>query len=168
MKIVAFTGAGISKPSGIPIYEEYPELRELLTRDLADQYPEEYEKLRAGLTDLMQDKEPNDAHKVLVEDNISIITMNIDDLHEKAESKDVIHMHGSVHNNNIVLYGDMYDATKWYMMEKLIDKADVFIIIGTSFTTGIAAEVEDRADYIINENAEVELRKLIEKLKESK
>ena len=44
-KIIAFTGAGISKDSGIPTFEEQPGIREKLTRDFAYQNPEEEPEL---------------------------------------------------------------------------------------------------------------------------
>ena len=43
--IIALTGAGISKASGIPTFEEQGDLRNYLSRDYANNYPKEFKKL---------------------------------------------------------------------------------------------------------------------------
>lgn len=40
--VIFFTGAGISVDSGIPTFQEQPGIRDRLTRDFANEYPEEY------------------------------------------------------------------------------------------------------------------------------
>lgn len=171
MKIVAFTGAGISKPSGIPTFQEYPELKEMLTRDFADAYPDHYQEVRNGLLEQLQGKEPNDAHLALAEYKIPIVTMNIDDLHEKAGSEEVIHIHGSAAENDIVLYGDLFDQGRFFRMNELMNEAEAIIIVGTSYQTFLAKNIRNYAEehgilHEVNENAETELRKLLEKLNE--
>ena len=115
---------------------------------------------------------PNEGHKNLVrlEDyfNVNIITQNIDDLHERAGSKNVIHLHGevnkvrSVRDQNYIIKLEGWELTKddkdkygeplrpyivWFgeavpMIEpsiELCQKADIFIVIGTSLIVYPAA-----------------------------
>lgn len=170
MKILAFTGAGISKPSGIPTYEERPDLKDKLTREVAEKDTESFEACCKELLDMVTNKEPNDAHIVLAENDIPIITMNVDELHEKAGSSDVVHIHGLVSDGSIVLYGDSYDSEIINKIIIMIDECDFLVIIGTSFNVGIARQIADKATignkqlFVINEKAEVNVRKLIEGL----
>lgn len=113
----------------------------------------------------LKEVEPNEGHKQLIyleeKYNVHIITQNVDDLHERAGSKNIIHVHGSllearssnnmnhivnIGTNNIKI-GDLCpDAHQlrpnvvWFgesvmhikEAENLSREADVFIIIGTS------------------------------------
>lgn len=88
-KIVALTGAGISRPSGLPTYTERPELRELFSSILKFdwyKYIKLYEEMAAA--------NPNKAHYSLAKAGIPVITQNIDRLHEMAGSEKVLHLHG--------------------------------------------------------------------------
>ena len=63
---------------------------------------------------LYPDAKPNDAHKYFAElekqgKQISVITQNIDGLHQAAGSTDVIELHGSVHRNHCMKCGEFYD-----------------------------------------------------------
>lgn len=105
-KIVVFTGAGISAESGIPTFRGKDGLWrgidpmlvasvDALERDPAlvmEFYSERFEGVRKA--------EPNDAHravKELQEDfEVVVITQNVDDLHERAGSSNVVHLHGSM------------------------------------------------------------------------
>ena len=107
-KVVVLSGAGISAESGIStfrdsggLWEEYDVDKICKVGCLVDnkeQTIEFYDKRRAEL----QTKEPNKAHKVIAElknkyqDEIAIITQNVDNLFEKAgmTHEDVIHLHG--------------------------------------------------------------------------
>lgn len=80
--IIAFTGAGISKESGIETFQDRPDVREKLYRSYAQTHPEDYRKTMREFVDGIKDKKPNDAL-------IPIITMNVDGLHQKAGSKNV-------------------------------------------------------------------------------
>ena len=79
--IIAFTGAGISKESGIDTFQDRPGIREKLYRSYALAHPQEYREVMREFVNGMKDKEPNDAHIALAEYNIPIITMNVDGLH---------------------------------------------------------------------------------------
>ena len=105
MKIIAFTGAGISKSAGIPTFEEIPGIKEKLSIDFKENNPKEFEKAITLLKSNVKDKEPTKAHKILAELDIPIITMNVDNLHTRAGSQNVIELHGNYLQDNIVLYG---------------------------------------------------------------
>lgn len=177
-KIVVLTGAGMSAESGIKTFRDsdglWEEYRvedvatfEAWSRDQA-MVQEFYNKRRAELGR----SQPNKAHKSLVDleekFNVYIITQNIDDLHERAGSSQVIHLHGeltkarsSVDDN--LLYDIGYSEIKkgdtcehgsqlrphvvWFgepvpmieeAAETLID-ADILLIIGTSLQVYPAA-----------------------------
>ena len=116
MKIIAFTGAGISKQSNIPTFMERPDVREKLFRSYANSHHEEYNEVIKQLKANMNGAKPNDAHIALAEYHIPIITMNIDGLHKLAGS-DALELHGGLPKddemdiayslyNKPVLYGD--------------------------------------------------------------
>lgn len=165
--ILAFTGAGISKASGIPTFEDQGDLRTKLSRDFQIHHTDEYNRIVANMKAACDAAEPNDAHKALAEYGVPIITMNVDGLHTKAGSKNVIEVHGLL--PNIVLYGDPapYYSTAMELTSKLIG-GDIFLIIGVSFYTNIASELKGYAEIynakveIINDNAETRVRKFLQ------
>lgn len=167
--IIALTGAGISKASGIPTFAEMGDIRQKLDRSFANSHKEEFQEVMRQLTETCQKAKPNDAHLALKEYNVPIITMNIDSLHSRAGSKNVIEIHGSIQNNDVVLYGDSAprytDGFEW--IDRLT-KNDILLIIGTSFYTDISKEYKLTAEQngvnvvVINENAEHEVRKFLE------
>lgn len=103
-KIVFFTGAGISAPSGIKTFRASDGLwNEHKVEDVATlqgfyknpvMVNNFYNERRKDITLAM----PNIAHKMIAElskeHEVNIITQNIDDLHERAGSNNVIHLHG--------------------------------------------------------------------------
>ena len=181
MKIIAFTGAGISKQSSIPTFMEKPLIREKLFRSFANTHHEEYNEVIRQLKDNMNGAKPNDAHIALAEYNIPIITMNIDGLHRMAGSN-AIELHGSLPEddemdmayslyNKPVLYGDpapMYQ--KGYELVYTLQPGDVFLVVGCSFHTGISVDLREVAKcngakiIEIQEDAAHNVRKLLEKL----
>ncbi|MCW3085760.1 MAG: NAD-dependent protein deacylase [Bacteroidetes bacterium] len=105
-KLVVFTGAGISAESGIKtfrdsngLWEEY-DINEVATPQAWERNKslvlEFYNKRRKQVLEAL----PNAAHFALVElekkYDVQIITQNIDDLHERAGSKKVLHLHGEI------------------------------------------------------------------------
>lgn len=95
---VALTGAGISAPSGIPTFQgtwKGRPIRDFLSRDY-------FESNRPGFFELFMDmvawcdKEPNTAHKKIAAWGLPVITQNIDGLHARAGSKDIIELHGTL------------------------------------------------------------------------
>ncbi len=105
-KIVVLTGAGISQESGIPTFrgkegwwEKYkPE--ELATPWAFEKNPKlvwEWYNYRREIIDRAK---PNECHTLLAElekvKDLTIVTQNIDGLHERAGSKDIIELHGNI------------------------------------------------------------------------
>lgn len=122
--IVFFGGAGVSTESGIPdfrsadgIYSKSPE--ELVSHTYYMKHTEEFfEFYKENL--IFKDAEPNPAHYKLSElEKIgklkAVITQNIDGLHQKAGSKNVLELHGSVHRNFCQVCGESYDVD--YILE---------------------------------------------------
>ena len=108
-RIVVLTGAGTSSESGIPTFRdvltglwENFDAQQLATPQAFDADPEMvwgWYEWRRGL--VMQCL-PNSAHQAIaaMQDlvpDLSVVTQNVDDLHERAGSRDVVHLHGSLH-----------------------------------------------------------------------
>lgn len=176
--IVVLTGAGISAESGINTFRdsgglwEGHDIMEVASPQGWANNPELvldfYNKRRKQAYDCT----PNKAHLLLAElenrHTITIITQNVDDLHEKAGSTNVIHLHGELSKvrssiDESIVYdiggksielGDTCDKNSqlrphivWFgeavpMMDTAIEitsKADVFLVIGTSLAVYPAA-----------------------------
>ena len=117
-RIVFFGGAGVSTESGIPDFRsvdglysqqyDYPP-ETILSRTFFDRRPEEFYRFyRAKM--LCLEAGPNAAHRKLVQMEQagrlrSVITQNIDGLHQAAGSKRVWELHGSVHRNRCMRCG---------------------------------------------------------------
>jgi NAD-dependent deacetylase len=105
-KLVVFTGAGISAESGIKTFRDSDGLwEEYNIEDVAT--PQAWKKSPGLVLDFYNkrrkqvlDAKPNKAHYALVDlekkYDVHIITQNIDDLHERAGSKKVLHLHGEI------------------------------------------------------------------------
>lgn len=105
-QIVVFTGAGISKESGLSTFRDNDGVWSKYNPDVVatpqgfEANPEEslqfYNERRLALAKAV----PNHAHIVLAnlaeKHDVTIITQNVDDLHERAGSKKVIHLHGEL------------------------------------------------------------------------
>ena len=120
--IVFFGGAGVSTESGIPDfrsvdglynqrYSEPPE--EILSHHYFMSKPEEFFRFYRDKM-LYPDAEPNAAHKRLAQweqegRRSAVVTQNIDGLHQKAGSKTVYELHGSVLRNHCMRCKKFYD-----------------------------------------------------------
>lgn len=179
-KLVFLTGAGISRESGIATFRDTDGLWEnysiedvatpmgwLKNRELVLEF---YNQRRKDVTKAL----PNAAHLKLAEfqehfEEVSIITQNIDDLHERAGSRRILHLHGeifksrSVKNPSLVYEcrGDIKIGDKceegsqlrphivWFneavplipTAEGLVYDADILVIIGTSLAVYPAANL---------------------------
>lgn len=185
-KVIFFTGAGISVDSGIPTFQEQPGIREKLSRDFANDFPETYRKTIREMLDAVERAEPNAAHIAIAETGFPVITMNVDKLHIKAGSQNVIEVHGVLPTREqlegehfpaeyrgIVLYGDM--APEYECAMKMVRNLEYgnsyFVIVGTSFYTGISEQLrriarQRRAKIvIINDNASTRVPHVCELLK---
>lgn len=179
--LVVLTGAGISAESGLKTFRDSDGL--WMGHDIYDvASPRGWAKDPALVLDFYNKRRqevgnamPNAAHyglaKLEAYFNVIIITQNIDDLHERAGSTNVIHLHGEIFkmrsekdSNNIfdikkdILHGDLaHDGHQlrphvvWFEEEvpmilhakKIMRKADVFSLIGTSLQVYPAAGLID-------------------------
>ena len=105
-KLVVSTGAGISAESGITtfrdaggLWENYPVMEVASAEGFRRNPALVHEFYNARRKDLIT-KQPNAAHKALVElekdYDVWVITQNVDDLHERAGSSHVLHLHGEL------------------------------------------------------------------------
>ena len=146
MNIVAFTGAGISASAGIPTFLDIPGIKEKLSVEFKNEHYKEFEEAINLLKNNVKDKEPTKAHKILAKLDIPIITMNVDNLHNLAGSKEVIEIHGNYLKDNIVLYGEtMHDSDKAIALigriareAKEKNEEGYLLFIGTSMQTAFA------------------------------
>ena len=121
--IVFFGGAGVSTESGIPDFRsvdglyhqkyDYPP-ETILSHTFYRRHPEEFFRFYKDKM-LCLDAEPNAAHRKLAEWEAqgklkAVITQNIDGLHQKAGSKEVLELHGSVLRNYCETCGKFFDA----------------------------------------------------------
>ena len=122
-RIAFFGGAGVSTESGIPdfrgvdgLYRQkyaYPP-ETILSREFFEHNPEEFYRFLPR-KNLILDAEPNPAHRKLAEWEAKgrlngVVTQNIDGLHQKAGSKRVFELHGSIHRNFCTRCGKSYSA----------------------------------------------------------
>lgn len=176
-KIVVLTGAGISAESGIKTFRdsnglwENHRIEEVATPEGWAANPglvlDFYNKRRAQLLEVT----PNDGHRALAEleqdFEVHVVTQNVDDLHERAGSSQVLHLHGELRKvrseryphliygwDNDLHLGDLCERGTqlrphivWFgeavpMLEPAADlasEADVFLIVGTSLQVYPAA-----------------------------
>jgi len=184
-KLVVLTGAGISAESGLRTFRDSDGLWE--GYDIAEvASPGGWRRNPALVLDFYNMRRrdvakamPNAAHRRLAElekdFDVQIITQNIDDLHERAGSTNVIHLHGEIFKMRSVLdesriyeirddirHGDTADDggqlrphIVWFeepvpMIEKAIEvtrKADLFVVIGTSLVVYPAAGLVNYAPW---------------------
>lgn len=120
--IVFFGGAGVSTESGIPDfrsvdglynqkYKYPPEM--IISHSFYKQNPEEFYRFYKDRM-IYRDAEPNQAHLALarLEEQgklKAVVTQNIDGLHQKAGSRQVLELHGSVHRNYCTRCHKFYD-----------------------------------------------------------
>jgi NAD-dependent deacetylase len=186
-KLVVLTGAGISAESGIKTFRDADGLWEgHNVMDVAT--PEGWQKNPELVLDFynqrrrqLHEVQPNLGHQILAElENdfeVHIITQNVDNLHEKAGSSNVLHLHGellkvrSLHPPYIImdwetdLYLGNIDSNGsqlrphivWFGEEvpaleeavTIVQKADILIIIGTSLQVYPAAGLMNFANHSI-------------------
>ena len=176
-RLVVLSGAGISAESGIKTFRdsnglwENHRIEEVASPEGFASNPQlvlDFYNLRRRQ---LKEVSPNKAHQILFElekeFDVQIITQNVDDLHERAGSTAVLHLHGelkkarSVHNNDKIIpweedlnWGDrdengdqLRPHIVWFgesvpEMEKAVkiaSTADIFLVIGTSMQVYPAA-----------------------------
>lgn len=177
MNIAVLTGAGVSAESGIKTFRDSDGLWE--GHDVMEvASPEGFARNPAVVLDFYNQRrrqlltvKPNAAHITLAElekkHEVTIITQNVDDLHERAGSTNVIHLHGELlkvrssfdedlildwkddlnlgdfceHKHqlrpHIVWFGEMVPMIE--IAAEVVEKADAIIIVGTSMQVYPAA-----------------------------
>ena len=121
-KIVFFSGAGMSTASGIPdfrsstgLYKNVYRAEEMISHSFFVSHPEDfYPFYRDKL--VYEEARPNEGHRFIAalekEKDVSVVTQNIDGLHQMAGSKKVYELHGSIHRNYCVKCGRFYPLSK--------------------------------------------------------
>ncbi len=179
-KLIVLTGAGISAESGLATFRDSGGLWEgHSVEDVAT--PEAWQRNPALVLDFYNQRRkvalkaiPNRGHEILAElENhfeVTIITQNVDDLHERAGSSKVIHLHGSLFESRstidpLLIYtisgwelnpGDKCEKGSqlrpnivWFgeivtMIEvaaRVASTADIFLVVGTSLVVYPAASL---------------------------
>ncbi len=179
--IVVLTGAGISAESGIKTFRDAGGLWE--GHDVMEvASPQGFAKNKALVLEFYNQRRrqvltvnPNKAHYALAElekeHHVQIITQNVDDLHERAGSSNILHLHGELlkaqsTKNPELIYTWKKDITihdtcelgsqlrpfiVWFgedvplikKAQELCEKADILVIIGTSMQVYPAAGLVD-------------------------
>jgi NAD-dependent protein deacetylase/lipoamidase len=118
--VVALTGAGISVPSGIPDFRspgtgiwENVDPMEVAHIDAWRADPERFWSFYGDRFQTLGDKRPNAAHEALVELEVqglldAVITQNIDQLHRKAGTAELVEVHGSIASSSCLACGARY------------------------------------------------------------
>lgn len=108
LKIVFSTGAGISAESGVSTFRdsgglwENHDVMEVASAEGYALNPEKVHEFYNARRRQLLEVKPNDAHRLIaaLQDDerfeVKVITQNVDDLHERAGSRDVLHLHGEL------------------------------------------------------------------------
>lgn len=181
-KILVFTGAGVSVESGIPSFRTGQDglwynhkIEDVATLDgwrKDKQKVLDFYNLRRSQ---LNNVKPNDAHKIIskLQDDFDVwvVTQNVDDLHERAGSKNIIHLHGELLKSQSTLdsglvydcpgdikigdkcergsqlrpyitwFGENLDYQKMQQVKQLVSEVDVCIIVGTSMQVSPANSI---------------------------
>lgn len=183
-KVVVLTGAGMSADSGLKTFRdsdglwEGHDVREVATPGAWERDRELVLKFYNERRKQAQNADPNAGHKALArleaQYDVTIITQNVDSLHEKAGSTDVVHLHGELSKvrseddpsliydigGDTIELGDKADDgaqlrphVVWFgepvpNMDKatqILPQADILMVIGTSLVVYPAAGLVDFA-----------------------
>lgn len=177
--LVVLTGAGMSAESGLRtfrdadgLWEEYP-VMQVASADGFRADPALVHKFYNARRRQLINAQPNEGHRILAElekeYNVYIITQNVDNLHERAGSSHVLHLHGelmkvrAMDNDDLTftLTPDNLDTTPETIIEghyvrphivffqeavpmiepaiDIVEKADILLVIGTSLNVYPAA-----------------------------
>lgn len=180
MKLIILTGAGMSAESGIKtfrdsngLWENY-RIEEVCTPEALERNPELVNHFYNERRKQLYEAQPNAGHIGLAElekyFDVRIITQNIDDLHERAGSSRVLHLHGELKKVRSSIHPDkIYDLDGWELKPgtrcedgsllrphvvffgeavpniepaiELVRQADLFVVIGTSLAVYPAASL---------------------------
>lgn len=171
-KIVFFTGAGMSAESGVPTYRGSGGIwhkynwEEYACQEAFDRNPQKVLEFHELRRKSVLECQPHNGHKFISvlqksHENITIVTQNIDGMHQRAGTENVIELHGSLWRlrcdycgiafedigesfakekcncgnylrPDIIWFGDMLNPQVIQKASKVIQNSDLFIGIGTS------------------------------------
>lgn len=183
-KIVVLSGAGISAESGLRtfremggLWEEY-DVMEVASPQAWERDPELVTKFYNERRKQLLNCQPNDGHLILKEleehFDVEIITQNVDDLHERAGSTKILHLHGELKKARSTVDENLiYDLKDWELTadskcekgsrlrphivwfgeavpaileaSEIVSRADILVIVGTSMNVYPAAGLIDYA-----------------------
>lgn len=173
MNVVVLTGAGISAESGVATFRgpdglwEGHRVEDVATPEAYRRDPATVQRFYDERRAAVQAVEPNPAHRALARlemelgDDLLVVTQNVDDLHERAGSKRVLHMHGELFaawctacDGRFPWDGELHGSPPcpacgsaslrpdivWFgempydmdVIEKALARADLFVSVGTS------------------------------------
>ncbi|MFD2570329.1 NAD-dependent deacylase [Spirosoma soli] len=177
-KIVVLSGAGISAESGIPTFRasdglwENHRIEDVATPEAWQRNPDLVQDFYNQRRKQALSVQPNAGHLALVKleekYDVTVITQNVDNLHEKAGSSHVVHLHGELFKSRSTRDPDLvYEIEGWEikkgdlcekgsqlrphivwfgeavpMMDvalEITEQADIFIVVGTSLNVYPAA-----------------------------
>jgi NAD-dependent deacetylase len=185
-KVIVLTGAGISAESGLKTFRDSDGLWEQhRIEDVAT--PAAWHSDRKLVLEFYNQRrkqvleaKPNAAHIALAElqknYDVHVVTQNIDDLHERAGSEKVLHLHGEIRKSRSTADPALiYDINGWELKEgekcergsqlrphivwfgemvpelenaaRIVSQADIFLVIGTSLQVYPAAGLIEYAPY---------------------
>lgn len=187
-KIVVLTGAGVSAESGIKtfrdtggLWEEYS-IEEVATPEAWFRNMELVQRFYNERRKQMMEVQPNPAHIALAEleqhFDVHVITQNVDNLHERAGSTQVLHLHGELSKSRSSIDPELiYDINGWEIKmgdlcelgsqlrphivwfgemvpelenaARIAQTADILIVVGTSLNVYPAAGLIHYAPYDI-------------------
>ena len=186
MKLVFFTGSGISQESGVPTFRDrFGMWTELNPEDVA--HKSAWAKNKGQMLDfhnefrnLVSKCQPNLAHQLISEleksHEVLVVTQNVDNLHERSGSNNVIHLHGNLFESrstlnpnliypctgdlnlgdkcergsqlrpNVVWFGEELNAKDLKHVQKVLEDSDALIVIGTSLEVYPANELVTKSN----------------------
>ena len=197
MRIVILTGAGISAESGMGTFRDenglwtQVNIEDVATPEAFARDPARVHAFYNARRSNCLSAEPNAAHVALAElqaseHDVTLVTQNIDDLHERAGSSDVIHMHGELMKALCASCGGTWQAPEtmdqsdccpkcgepqvrpdivWFgeipyhmdQIEMALSRCDLFVAIGTSGAVYPAAGFVQMADAMGADTLELNL-----------
>lgn len=200
-RILVLTGAGISAESGLNTFRdqgglwENHSIEDVATPEGYDRNPQLVDRFYNARLQQLKDKttEPNLAHNALARleaefvGELLVVTQNVDDLHERAGSKNLIHMHGELTKGRCPISNNVFTVEQnfsmdyrchccqpsqrirphivWFgemplgmiQIEQALEKCDLFISIGTSGTVYPAAGFVELAKTFGAQTVEINL-----------
>lgn len=185
-KLVVLSGAGVSAESGLKtfrdsdgLWEEY-DIMEVATPEAWNANPALVLKFYNKRREQVLNAKPNSAHEAIAgldkHFDVTVITQNIDDLHERSGSKNILHLHGQITqsrssvdetliyelNGDQINIGDFCESGAqlrpnivWFgeavpnilIAQEIVSQADILLIVGTSLNVYPAAGLVHFADF---------------------